>query len=294
MGCAGPVPVRAAAAALTACALLSCGSAVAAVPSTAGSIGGGPAAEARVAGRTLIWRDEFNGAAGALDPRRWTFAEGGGGWGNRELQCYTRSPKNAATNGRGQLVITALRTYGTVCAGGTRNRWSSARISTQGKLTARYGRLEIRAKLPSGAGAWPAFWALGANLPQVGWPRSGEIDVMEFTGNKPTTTTSAIHAARRDGTHWYSTRTAPRSTTLTSAFHTYAVEWTATSLTFLRDGVATGQIRKSEATRWATWPFDRPFFLVLNLAMGGTYAGSVPPYLTATQRFVVDYVRVYR
>lgn len=280
---------------MTASALLTCSSAVAATPPTFRPAGPGPAADARIAGRTLIWSDEFNGPAGTRpDTRWWTLAEGGGGWGNDELQCYTKASRNSATNGSGHLVITAVRNYGTVCAGGTVNRWTSARLSTQKKFTVTYGKLVIRAKLPAGAGAWPAFWALGANLPLVGWPRSGEIDVMEFTGNRPTITTSAIHAARRNGSHWYSTRTSPPSTTLTSAFHTYAVEWTATSVTFFRDGVATGQIRKSEATRWASWPFDKPFFLILNLAMGGTYAGPVPASLTASQRFSIDYVRVYR
>lgn len=286
---------RAAAAALTACALLTCNSASAAVSSTSRLVGSDPTPGARLVGRTLIWSDEFGGLAGTRpDPARWTFAEGGGGWGNNELQCYTTSRRNSATNGTGQLVITAVRNYSTVCAGGTVNRWTSARISTQNKFTVTHGRLEVRAKLPSGAGAWPAFWALGANLPLVGWPRSGEIDVMEFTGNRPTITTSAIHAARGNGSHWYSARTAPRSTTLTSAFHTYAAEWTATAITFFRDGVATGQITKAEATQWATWPFDKPFFLILNLAMGGTYAGSVPTSLTTSQRFSIDYVRVYR
>lgn len=280
---------------MTAGALLTCSSAVAATPPTFRLLSSGPATDARVAGRTLIWSDEFNGPAGTPPSSTWwSYAEGGGGWGNNELQCYTKASRNAATNGQGHLVITALRNYATVCAGGTKNRWTSARISTQRKFTVTHGRLVIRAKLPSGAGAWPAFWALGANLPQVGWPRSGEIDVMEFTGNQPTITTSAIHAARRNGTHWYSTRTAPRSTTLTSAFHTYAAEWTSTAITFFRDGVATGQITKAEATRWASWPFDKPFFLILNLAMGGTYAGSVPATLTASQRFSIDYVRVYR
>lgn len=279
------------------CAILTCNSAAADTPSGTPAPGYEtvPVTTPRVTGRTLVWSDEFTGASGAsASASKWSFAEGGGGWGNKELQCYTKLRQNSATNGQGQLVITALRNRTYVCAGGTRNAFTSARITTQNKFTLTHGRLEIRAKLPSGAGAWPAFWALGANLPTVGWPRAGEIDIMEYTGNRPTLTTSAVHAARLNGTHWYSTRIAPPSKTLSTRFHVYAVEWNSKSLTFLRDGVATGQITRAEVTRWATWPFDKPFFLLVNLAMGGTYAGPVPSTLTTPQRYVVDYVRVYR
>lgn len=285
------MPLRTAAALMSLCAMFTCNGAVAEPQSAAPA----PARAVVPAGRTLLWSDEFNGDAGTFPTAyRWTFAEGGAGWGNNELQCYTKSRKNSATNGKGQLVITALRTYGHLCVGGTRNSFTSARITTQRSFTTTHGRLEIRAKLPAGAGAWPAFWALGANLPRVGWPRSGEIDVMEFTGNRPTITTSAVHAARTNGTHWHSTRTARASKTLTTAYHVYAVEWTSRSLTFFRDGVSTGQITRAEVTRWATWPFDKPFYLLVNLAMGGTYAGKVPSTLTAPQRYYIDYVRVYR
>lgn len=288
---------RAAAALMSLCAIFTCNSAAAdttrvVAPAEDPS---GPVLAPRSGGRTLIWSDEFAGPAGAFNSAaRWTFATGGNGWGNNELQCYTNSRKNSATNGQGQLVISAVRTWGHRCDGGTWNRWTSARITTQKKFTVTHGRLVIRAKLPAGAGAWPAFWALGANLPTVGWPRAGEIDVMEFTGNRPTVTTSAVHAARTNGTHWYSTRTAPSSKTLTSQFHVYAVDWTSRSMTFSRDGITTGQITRAEVTKWATWPFDKPFFLLVNLAMGGTYAGNVPSTLTSTQRYVIDYVRVYR
>lgn len=283
--------LRAVAAMMSLCAMLTCNGAVSEEQAPPSAERVAPVASSR----SLIWSDEFSGPAGAFtSAANWTFAEGGGGWGNNELQCYTKLRQNSATNGQGQLVITALRNKTQVCAGGTINAFTSARITTQKSFTVTYGRLEIRAMLPAGAGAWPAFWALGANLPTVGWPRAGEIDVMEFTGNRPTTTTSAAHAARTDGTHWYSTRTAPASKTLSSTFHTYAVEWNSKSLTFLRDGVATGQINRAEVTKWATWPFDKPFFLLINLAMGGTYAGSVPATLTAPQHYVIDYVRVYR
>jgi beta-glucanase (GH16 family) len=241
-----------------------------------------------------VWSDEFNGAAGSFsNARRWTFVTGGGGWGNRESQCYTSSRSNSATNGHGQLVITALRSPGHVCTDGHVNAFTSARMTTQSSFSITHGRLEIRAKLPAGAGAWPAFWALGTNLPRVGWPRCGEIDVMEYTGNRPTVTTSATHLATYLGTHWYTTRKSATSTTLSTRFHVYAVEWTSRSLTFYRDGTATGTITRAQVTRHGPWPFDKPFYLLLNLAMGGTYAGPVPASVTAPQRYVVDYVRVY-
>lgn len=245
--------------------------------------------------RRLIWSDEFGGAAGTFTNHAgWTLATGGGGWGNHERECYTTSRSNASTNGKGQLVITALRTPGHLCADGHRNSFTSARITTQASFTVTHGRLEIRAKLPSGAGAWPAFWAIGADQAEVGWPRCGEIDVMEYTGNRPTVTTSAAHLARYAGPQWYTTRVAPASTTLATRFHVYAVDWTSNSLTFFRDNVVTGVITRAQVVRHGIWPFDRPFYLLLNLAMGGTYAGSVPARLTSPQRYVIDYVRVYR
>ncbi|MCW2854677.1 MAG: hydrolase [Marmoricola sp.] len=243
---------------------------------------------------SLVWADEFNGPAGAFqNAAGWTFAIGGGGWGNNELECYTSSRANAATNGNGQLVISALRTPGHVCADGHVNAFTSARITTQKSFTVTHGRLEIRAMLPPGAGAWPAFWALGADQPQVGWPRCGEIDVMEYAGNRPTVTTSAAHISSYLGAHWYTSRISPSSVTLSSRFHVYAVDWTSNSLTFYRDSVVIGVITRAQVLQHGTWPFDKPFYLLLNLAMGGTYAGPVPASVTSPQRYVIDYVRVY-
>lgn len=252
------------------------------------------AASSAAASRTLVWSDDFSGKAGAFDSvSRWTFATGGGGWGNRELQCYTTSRENAATNGQGQLVISALSAPLHRCADGHLNNYTSARLTTERSFTVTHGRLEIRAKLPSGGGAWPAFWALGANQTTVGWPRCGEIDVMEYSGNRPTVTTSAAHVAAYDGSPWYANRTAPTSTTLSSAFHVYAVEWTSSALTFYRDKTVTGRITRTEVTQHGAWPFDRPFYLLVNLAVGGTYAGQVPRGTRFPQRYVIDYVRVF-
>lgn len=287
---------RALAALISGSAVLACaGSVVARDVSPAVSAASvGAANSMTVTGRSLIWSDEFNTAAGTRpSSARWTFVTGGGGWGNGESQCYTTSRSNAATNGLGQLVISALRTPGHVCTDGHVNAFTSTRITTQSTFSVTHGRLEIRAKLPAGAGAWPAFWALGTNIRRVGWPRSGEIDVMEYTGNRPTVTTSAAHLATYLGWHWYTTRISPASTTLSSRFHVYAVEWSSSSLTFYRDRTVTGTITRAQVLRHGPWPFDRPFFLLLNLAMGGTYAGKVPAGVTSPQRYVIDYVRVY-
>jgi beta-glucanase (GH16 family) len=186
-----------------------------------------------------------------------------------------------------------LRTPGHLCTDGHLNAFTSARITTQSSFSVTHGRLEIRAKLPAGAGAWPAFWALGVNLPKVGWPRCGEIDVTEYTGNRPRVTTAAAHLAGYLGGHWYATRTSPASSTLSSQFHVYAVSWTSNSLTYYRDRTVIGTITRAEVLRHGSWPFDKPFYLLLNLAMGGTYAGSVPASVTSPQRYVIDYVRVY-
>lgn len=267
---------------ITTCAMLSI-SGTASAPSSA-----------TVSSRTLVWADEFGGAAGQFqNAAGWTIATGGGGWGNNELQCYTTSRENAATNGQGQLVISALHTPLHLCTDSHLNNYTSARLTTQRSFSVTHGRLEIRAKLPSGAGAWPAFWALGSNLWSVGWPRCGEIDVMEYTGNRPTVTTSAAHVAAYDGSHWYASRTSPTSTTLSSTFHVYAVEWTSSSLTFYRDKTVIGTITRTEVTKHGPWPFDKPFYLLINLAVGGTYAGPVPSTTAFPQRYVIDYVRVY-
>jgi beta-glucanase (GH16 family) len=247
-----------------------------------------------VATRSLVWSDEFSGPAGTFPgASRWTPQTGGGGWGNGEAQCYTNSPDNASTNGQGQLVITALRTPLHWCSDGHLNNFTSARLTTERSFSVTHGRLEVRAKLPSGAGAWPAFWALGANEWSVGWPQCGEIDVMEYTGNRPSVTTSAAHVAAYDGSHWYATRTSPTSTTLSSQFHVYAVDWTSSSLTFYRDKVVIGTVTRAQVTQHGAWPFDKPFFLLINLAVGGTYAGPVPSTTSFPQRYLIDYVRVY-
>ena len=253
--------------------------------------GGTP--QERPAQRTLVWSDDFDGAAGAPpDPAHWVHETGGHGWGNGELQCYTDSTENASTDGAGHLVIRAQRHDGP-CADGSTNAYTSARITTQDRFETTYGRIEVRAKLPDGAGTWPAFWMLGSDLPDVGWPKSGEIDVMEHVGNQPDTVIGTVHGPTESGGHWY----LPHHTQVgdvTKDFHTFAADWTPTSVTFSVDGHDYARVQKKEAEEQGRWVLDKPCFLLLNLAVGGSLGGEVPASTTWPQEYVVDWVRVYR
>jgi beta-glucanase (GH16 family) len=241
----------------------------------------------------LVFADEFDGAAGSTpDPARWT-AEVGTGQ-NNELQYYTAN-RNATMDGAGSLVLEARRevTPGTSCPGGP-CQYTSGRINTAGKFAFTYGRVEARIKVSGTNGLWPAFWLLGANFPTVGWPASGEIDVMEHLGREPGLVHSTIHAPGYFGGGGVG---ASRSLAgdYAAAFHTYAMEWNSTHMTFLVDGAAFFTITKAdlEATR-GPWVFDHPFFLILNNAVGGDWPGPPDASTVFPQRMAIDYVRVYQ
>ena len=243
----------------------------------------------------MVWSEEFDGSAGALpDDETWGFETFGDGSGNEELQCYTAVPGNAATDGEGHLVITALQQPGHQCVDGSTNDYTSARITTQASHTWQYGRLEVRAQVPAGVGTWPAFWALGENKPEVGWPRAGEIDVMEYVGRDPTTVKGSLHGPTDVGERWYLTREGDAGEALSGDFHTYAVEWDADGVEWELDGEPFGSVSRSEAEEQGIWVFDQPFYLLLNLAIGGTLGGPVSPDTAFPQRYLVDYVRVYQ
>ncbi len=246
-------------------------------------------------GRALVWSEEFDGSAGDLpDPDTWGFETFGDGSGNDELQCYTAVPGNAATDGAGHLVISALEQPGHRCVDGFVNDYTSARITTQASHTWQHGRLEVRAQVPAGIGTWPAFWALGENQPEVGWPRSGEIDVMEYVGQEPTTVLGSLHGPTAAGERWYLTREADAGVSLSDDFHVYAVEWDADGFVWELDGEPFGSVSRSEAEEQGDWVFDQPFYLLLNLAIGGTLGGPVSPDTVFPQHYLVDYVRVYQ
>jgi len=248
------------------------------------------------AGRRLVWTDEFNGARNAaVDGDRWRH-ETGGAWGDGELQSYTARTTNAYQNGRGHLVIAAQaeRFRGTDSI--TRD-YTSARISTKDRYSFQYGLFEARMQTPTGRGLWPAFWALGADIDQTGWPECGEIDVMEQFGHEPQKTLGTIHGpryaggARSDYEPGYSfAHPAP----LSQGFHTYGVQWLPGSIQFYFDGHRYGAITPADLPSGSRWVFDHPFYLILNIAIGGRWAGTPDSDTRFPQALLVDYVRVYQ
>jgi beta-glucanase (GH16 family) len=237
----------------------------------------------------LTWQDEFDGpAGGAVDPNHWTNEVGGGGWGNNELEYYTAGAHNASLDGAGHLVIEARRES----TGG--NAYTSARLKTAGHFAQAYGRFEARIKAPTGSGIWPAFWMLGDNIGTVGWPTSGEIDVMEIVGPKPSTVYGTGHAGGSGG-HW----SGGGSFTLSSGvfsddYHVFAAEWTPDAIRWYVDGALYYTLNKSSLAAGQAWNFDHPFFLLLNVAVGGNWPGAPAADAVFPQRMYVDYVRVYR
>jgi beta-glucanase (GH16 family) len=254
---------------------------------------GSPGADAP-SSRKLLWHDEFDGARGAPpSARRWTHDTGGSGWGNDELQCYTSSPRNATTDGRGHLVITARQEQSSACQPARPNAYTSARLTTRQTFTFTYGRVEARIKMPAGVGTWPALWALGSDIDTAGWPRSGELDVVEYLPRRPTSASGTVHGPTTTGGHWYLHRDAYTADVLSDDFHVYAMEWSPAQVEFFLDGVRFGTVTRSEAEQRGVWKADHPHFLLLNLAVGGTLGGAVPESTVWPQRLMVDYVRVY-
>ena len=254
----------------------------------------------------LLWSDEFNGKKGSLpSAKTWSREIGGGGWGNSERQYYTDKAANASMDGAGRLVITANRISNEYAeqvgeVPGTEDilnrcsecQFTSARMKTARNVGFMYGRMEARIKMPEGVGTWPAFWMLGGDLLDgVPCPECGEIDIMEFRGDISDRTTSAIHGPT----------TPPGSglgaafmnyDSLSSGYHTYAIEWKKNSISFIVDGRVTGSYNSTD-TGTRGWVFNQKFFLILNLAMGGTYAGEfIDPTLNQAQ-LSVDYIRFY-
>jgi beta-glucanase (GH16 family) len=260
------------------------------------SCGGGATLQPPPAkGFTLVWSDEFNGADGSTpDASKWTYDIGGKGWGNNELECYTNLAQNAQIRG-GNLVITALQQSGYACSGGTTNNYTSARLKTQGLFSQAYGRFEARIKIPAGQGMWPAFWMLGNNISSAGWPTCGEIDIMENVGKEPATVHGSLHgpsttAPTSDATATFSL---PTGQNFAGDFHIYAVEWEPGTVRFYADTSLYATFISSQWPAGGTWVFDHPFFIILNVAVGGNWHGSPDNTTQFPQQMLVDYVRVY-
>lgn len=243
---------------------------------------------------TLIWSDEFNGPNGsAPDPAKWTYDIGGNGWGNNELETYTNRAQNAYLQD-GVLIIQALKETYTGPDGIARN-YTSARLKTQGLFQATYGRFEARIKIPYGQGLWPAFWLLGANVGQVGWPNCGEIDIFENIGREPSTIHGTVHGPGYSGAAGItSAYTLPGGQRFADDFHVFALEWETNVLRFYVDSTLYKTVTPADLPSGAAWVFDRPFFIIINVAVGGSWPGNPDSSTVFPQTMQVDYVRVYQ
>lgn len=238
------------------------------------------------AGYKVVWSDEFEGPeGGAVDPTKWTHDIGGTGWGNNELEYYTDGAANAALDGNGNLIITAKK------QSMSGMMYTSARLKTQGLYTFTYGRVESRMKIPSGMGLWPAFWMLGSNITSNPWPNCGEIDIMENIGKEPNIIHATIH-----GPGYYAENGPTKQYSLpdpvAGAFHVFAIEWEPDVIRWYVDGVLYSTKTKADIPSNATWVYSHPFFLLLNVAVGGGWPGNPDSTTMFPQTMTVDYVRV--
>lgn len=224
----------------------------------------------------LIWSDEFD-TNGAPDTTKWAYDLGAGGWGNNEEQTYTDNAENVIVED-GYLKINAIADG----SGG----YTSARVKTQDLFNFTYGKVEVRAKLPSSQGTWPAIWMLGSNFPDVGWPNSGEIDIMEQTGDNKNAVLATCHWF--DGSANASYGESTSVTNATTEFHVYALEWTEESIKIFVDDTLYYTLTNDSAL-----PFNSDFFIILNVAMGGSLGGTIDPEFTE-DTMEVDYIRVYQ
>lgn len=245
-------------------------------------------------GWSLSWSDEFDRPEGSgVDRAKWVTETGGGGWGNRELQTYTDRTKNARIEG-GNLVIHTLRERFTGTDNITRD-YTSARIKTQGKFEQTYGRFEARIKVARGQGIWSAFWLLGADITTKGWAECGEIDIMEVIGREPSKAFGTLHGPGYSGANALpSTLVLPDGKKLADAFHVYAVEWEPQAIRWYLDEELYATKTPADVPAGKRWVYDHPFFILLNVAVGGDFPGSPDATSTYPQTMKVDYVRVYR
>ncbi|MBF6640165.1 glycoside hydrolase family 16 protein [Flavobacterium sp. J49] len=232
--------------------------------------------------RKLVWEENFSGKQ--LDESAWNFELGNGcpnncGWGNNEKQLYTN--KNHELK-EGHLVIRIEKEA---------DHYTSTRITTAGKKEFQYGRMEARAKIPSGKGIWPAYWMLGSNIGKVGWPKCGEIDILEYVGREPDMVYTSLHTQDSHGNTINSKKTAFPS--IEEGFHIYAIEWTKDKIEFFVDDQSVYTFAP-ELKNENTWPFDQPFFFIVNVAVGGNFGGHEVDDRIFPQEYLIDYIRVYQ
>ncbi|MEO9210588.1 MAG: family 16 glycosylhydrolase [Ginsengibacter sp.] len=226
----------------------------------------------------LVWSDEFD-VNGPPNPLKWDYDLGAGGWGNAELEYYTSRTDNVIVSNGTLKIIAKKEDY-------NGSPYTSARMVSKGKFSFKYGRVEVSAKLPVGIGTWPAIWMLGSNFSTAGWPQCGEIDFMEARGSEPNKIFGTLHYPGHSGGN------ADGSTTTISnastEFHKYTLDWTATSIQIYVDGHLYHTVANS-----GSLPFNQNFFFIMNVAMGGSFAGAIDPAYTSSQ-LEVDYIRVYQ
>lgn len=232
--------------------------------------------------RELVWSDEFDSAD--LNENFWNYELGNGcpdlcGWGNNEPQIYTKE-NHRLENGKLHI---AIKKEG---AG-----YTSTRITTEKKFEFQYGRVEARAKLPVGKGIWPAIWMLGSNHREVGWPLCGEIDILEYVGREPHMIFNSLHTQDSFGNTVNTKKT--RIDDIEEGFHTYIADWSPEKIDFLVDGKLLYSFSPKEKTE-ETWPYNQPFYLIINSAIGGNFGGKDIDDSVLPQEFIIDYIRVYK
>ncbi len=234
-------------------------------------------------GWQVVWEDQFDGPT--LDSTKWVRETGGGGWGNAELEYYTDRGSNARVEG-GHLIIQALQeSFGN-------REYTSARLKTQNLGAWRYGRVEARIQIPRGQGLWPAFWMLGEDIGQVGWPECGEIDIMENIGREPAVVHGTVHGPGYSGANGKGAPYQLTTGTFADSFHVYAIEWEPQAIRWYVDGYLYHSVTPQDLP--GRWVFDHPFFIILNVAVGGNWPGSPDQTTVFPQTMLVDYVRVYQ
>lgn len=228
--------------------------------------------------QSMVWSDEFD-SPGAPNSAKWGYDIGAGGWGNNELQYYTNRLDNAVVSNGTLKIIAKAETY-------SGSNYTSARLLSRNKFSFKYGKIEVSAKMPTGVGTWPAIWMMGDNLPTVGWPACGEIDVMEHRGNDLNRIHATVHYPGFSGGNGVTATTLIQQAA--TAFHLYSCEWSPQSMKFYVDGTLYHTVSNSSSV-----PFNQPFFILLNQAMGGNFGGSIDPAFNSAT-FEIDYVRVYQ
>lgn len=232
----------------------------------------------------LVWADEFDGESDEPNPENWDYNVGGSGWGNSEVQTYTMDRSNSYVS-NGTLKIVAKKN--------DKGRWTSARLVTSFRQAFKYGYIEFRAKLPVEEGSWPALWMMPQHESYGRWPRSGEIDVMEYATNTwGKKTYGTLHCKAGSGGKAISSNYIEIEDV--TKYHTYALDWQEDHIAWYYDGEKIHEYKnpEREEANWEVWPYDKPFYIIMNVAMGGNLGGKIPEKLESCQ-MEVDYVRVY-